>query len=310
MKQSAMFGPAGFPTSFFDTKKYKKNRVNAAEWLHDIGLDILELQMVHGPRTRPEVAEQHREKAEEFGVNFSIHASYYCVLSSVKDDVVERSFASLAKTAELAALAGASRIVLHPGTTAGGRENALGRFITNMQKFVANDLPDGVHIYPETAGKVNSLGSLDEILTICREVPSCRPCVDFGHLHCRQLSELETDNGWTFTKPEDYIVAMDHLKANLRPEQWEEMHYHISPIEFTPKGEKKHRDHGELISEEDADPMFGKPGDPWLPVAEHFARALALTGYPAWVISEAADSMDRGALAMKKTYLSTTEDTE
>jgi deoxyribonuclease IV len=302
MAANALFGPAGFPTSFFESK-YKRDRVNGPEWLNQLGLDLLELQMVHGPRTRPDVAAQYRTQGEEFGIRFSIHASYYCVLSSVKPDVVERSFASLAKTAELAAIIGAPRIVLHPGTTAGGREVALDRFITNMQKFVANDLPDGVHIHPETAGKVNSLGSLTEILTICREVPSCRPCVDFGHLHCRQLSELDTDNGWTFTKPTDYIVAMDHMKANLTPEQWQDMHYHISPIQFTAKGEKKHRTHGEMISDDDANPVVGEAGDPWFPIAEQFAQALAETGYPAWVVSEASDSMDRGALAMKQAYL-------
>ncbi len=302
MNQHTLFGPAGFPPSFFESK-YKRDRVNGPGWLYELGLDIMELQMVHGPRTRRDVAAQYREKGEKFGIRFSIHASYYCVLSSVKPDVIERSFESLAKTAELAAIIGAQRIVLHPGTTAGGREAALDRVISNMQKFAANDLPDGVHIYPETAGKVNALGSVDEILTICREVPSCRPCVDFGHLHARQLSELDSDYGWTFTTPDDYIRAMDHFKANLTPEQWNEMHYHISPIQFTAKGEKKHRSHDELISVEDAQPMFGEAGDPWLPVAEQLAEALATTGYPAWVISEASDSMDRGALAMKQAYL-------
>lgn len=302
MAEAAFFGPAGFPTAFFEDPRWKKDRTRGPEWVAALGLDCLELQMTYGPRMKPESADLYRERAEEFGIRLSVHASYYTVFTSPKPDVIDPSLARFAKTCALAARCGASRVILHPGGAQGDREAALDRFLTNMQHFVATALPDGVDVYPETAGKVAQVGSMEEILTICREIPRCRPCVDFGHLNSRQLSDLPVDNGCRFETVQHYVDALTELQRRMDPDDWARMHYHISAIEYGAKGEIRHREHGERIAEDDADGDRFVTGDPWMPVAEQFAEALAITGAPAWVISEAADTMDQGALAMKAAY--------
>lgn len=301
-KIKTRFGVAGFPSSFFETK-YKKDRANGPEWLHELGLDALEVQFVHGPRMKEEKAKEYRENAEKFGITLTCHGSYYTVLSSPKPDVIDASLKRLEQTCRLASILGSQRVVLHPGATYGDRESAMDRFLTNMNKFAANSLPDDVFIHVETAGKNVQLGTLEEILHICREIPKCRPCVDFGHLHARQLSEVPSDKGWSFNEVDDFVHALNYLKQNMLPEHWPHTHYHMTPIQFGAKGEIRHRDHGELVAPEDASPLFGDAGELWKPVAEQFAEALAMTGAPAIVISEASDSMDRGAMAMKQAYL-------
>lgn len=299
---SPTLGVAGFPPSFFETK-YRRDRLNGPEWLDEIGLDLLELQMTYGPRTKPETAEKYRERAERFGITLTVHGSYYTVFTSPKQDVIDRSLKRLETTCSLAAKAGASRVVLHPGSAFGDREGALARFIENIDRFIRSALPDGVDVYPETAGKLAQLGSLAEILAICREVERCRPCVDFGHLHARQLSELDTDNGWTFTTVEDYLGAFEWLERHVEPEDRPLVHFHVTPIQYGPKGEISHRRYGERISAEDADGDRFVEGEPWLPEATQLAEAVAKNGYPAWIVCEAGNTQDKGALAMKQAYL-------
>ena len=38
---------------------------------------------------------------------------------------------------------------------------------------------------PETMGKINQLGDLDEVLELCTVDERLVPCVDFGHLYAR-----------------------------------------------------------------------------------------------------------------------------
>ena len=40
-------------------------------------------------------------------------------------------------------------------------------------------------------GKINQLGDLDEVLTLCTLDERLIPCIDFGHLYARSLGELE-----------------------------------------------------------------------------------------------------------------------
>ena len=44
---------------------------------------------------------------------------------------------------------------------------------------------------PETMGKINQLGDLEEVLAICAPSEGLLPCVDFGHLYARSLGALD-----------------------------------------------------------------------------------------------------------------------
>ena len=48
-----------------------------------------------------------------------------------------------------------------------------------------------ITLCPETMGKINQLGDLDEVLELCRLDERLLPCIDFGHLYARSLGELE-----------------------------------------------------------------------------------------------------------------------
>lgn len=45
-----------------------------------------------------------------------------------------------------------------------------------------------IHLCPETMGKVNQLGTLEEVLELCLTDERLIPCIDFGH-HTPNLRE-------------------------------------------------------------------------------------------------------------------------
>lgn len=69
-------------------------------------------------------------------------------------------------------------------------------------------------------GKVNQLGTLDEVLALCSVDERMIPCVDFGHLYARsQGTELNDE-----TAPADYAAILDAIAAALPGERAKKFH--------------------------------------------------------------------------------------
>jgi deoxyribonuclease-4 len=293
-KEDAKFGVAGFPPAFWDSE-YKKDRLNGPAWLGSIGLDLLELQMTYGARMSEDNARSFAVKATEFNILLTVHASYFIVLSTRDESTVDRAYKTLEKTCFLAGLCGAQRIVLHPGSAFDSRERSLELIIKRLDHFCKNFLPDGMFIYPETCGKRNQLGSLDEILIISEQVAGAKPCIDFGHLHAFEQGGFET--------PLAIEKVFEKVERKLGKGASADCHLHITPMEYTAGGEKQHKSYGEIEPERIQRSLFDNTAArPYYPKPEHLAQVLAEKNIPAWVVSECHDSQEKGAMAMKKTY--------
>jgi len=75
-------------------------------------------------------------------IRISVHSSPYCILNSIKPDIVAKSVHELTKWADflnLMDLPKNNRIVVHTGSTEGGKEVAKKRFVDNF-----NALPDPI----------------------------------------------------------------------------------------------------------------------------------------------------------------------
>ena len=136
---------------------------------------------------------------------------------------------------------------------------------------------------PETMGKVNQLGTLDEVLALCSVDERIIPCVDFGHLYARsQGTELNDE-----TAPADYAAILDAIAAALPGERAKKFHAHFSRIAYTKGGEKCHLTF--------ADTEFGPPPAPLMQLLK--TRGLAPT-----IICESAGTQAEDAAALKKLY--------
>jgi deoxyribonuclease-4 len=132
---------------------------------------------------------------------------------------------------------------------------------------------------PETMGKVNQLGTLDEVLALCGVDKRITPCIDFGHLNARTQGGLATKA--------DYAAVLDRMADVLQDDRAAHFHAHFSKIEYTAGGEKQH------LTFEDA--VFGPQYEPLLDLL--YERSLAPV-----IICESAGTQSEDAAAMSRYY--------
>jgi deoxyribonuclease-4 len=297
------FGVAGFPPVFERTAR-SKERVSVFEWLHNLGLHSIELQMTYGPRTRPETCKEYYRAAQEFGISISVHASYFIVFTSSDEEKVQRSRDTLMRTYELCDLLGAEVVVLHPGSTYAGDEvEVLDRCTDNIGSFLNWMGSTNVGLFVETAGKIGQLGSVSQILEISERLPGVHPCIDFGHVHARTLGNLDNE------KSIQDLVRRIISYCSVDPDN--RVHFHYTPIHYGLRGEIQHRaihDRYPKAELADADPHHSTNSSELLedqyyhPRYEPVAKALKLLNVDCTIISETRNTQEEGALALMRAY--------
>lgn len=280
------FGVAGFPPNF-NTSPYKKKRENIFEWLHTLGLDWIELQNTYGVKMPEKQAIAYRALAEQYGIGISIHAPYYISFASRNPEVVQRSKERMLQCFHLAQLLGSQRIIFHPGYPPGRteeeRKTGVLRVIDALQSL-ESQVPSNVHVYPETAGKRNQVGSLRDILNICSAISYARPCFDMAHIHAFHQGGLK--------RSEMIRRVFDRAVDRLGPDVLNQMHVHMYPVEYDHNGEKKHKAFADRSDEE--------LNIPYYPTAEDFISVVSELNPNTVVICEARDTQDVGAMLMKR----------
>lgn len=268
------FGPAGRPIN------YRGSTVGVPAYLKNMGLDAFEYQAVRGVRISENDARQLGIAARNHDVLLSLHAPYAINLSSEKQETIEASIERLVQAARAASWMGAYLVVFHPGYY-GKRstEEALRLCIDSLKRVVERLEQEGIRevlLGPETTGKTSQVGSPEEVLTMCREVPRCKPVLDFAHIHARYQGCIRTKD--------DYLKYVQLFEKELGDLAVKPLHIHFTHVDYGKSGERAHR----TLEE----PGYGPPFRP-------LAELLVELGYDAVIISE-SPVLDQDALRMKK----------
>ena len=279
---SAAFGPAGNSDSF---SAVHKSSLDAPAWIAGLGLDCYEYQCGKGVHVGEETCRRLGENARAAGIRLSLHAPYFINLANPDRAALERTVGYVLAACRAADWMGAGRVVVHSGALMKrARREALDTALASLGEVVAACDAAGfghIALCPETMGKINQLGDLDEVLALCAVDERLIPCIDFGHLYARSLG---AEDG-----AEAFARMLDRVEAALGPDRASRFHSHFSRIEFTPKGgEKCHRtfaDHGGY-------------GPDWPPLAAEVARR----GWSPTFICESAGTQAEDALEMKRVY--------
>ncbi len=247
---AAKFGPAGNSESF--TAMGYKSSLQVPEYIVKMGLDCFEYQCGRGVNIGQEKASQLGAIAAEKGITLSLHAPYYISMSSVEEEKRLNSVKYILDSAKAVNAMGGDRIIVHTGSCGKiSREKALELAIDTMKMAVSALDSEGlsnIHICPETMGKVNQLGTLDEVLELCLVDDRLIPCIDFGHLNARDLGILKTKDDF-----EKIFVA---IKNKLGTDRLKCFHSHFSKIEYTTGGEKKHLTFSDTVYGPDFEPVM------------------------------------------------------
>ena len=272
----ATFGPGGNSESFY--AQGMKSTLQAPGWLEQMGLDAYEYQAGNGLRTGEATLRAIGEKAREHNILMSLHTPYFISLSGVEQEKRLKSLDYIRDSLAAAELLGADTIVVHSGSAAKiSREEAMALARDTLER-VADEMGDTpIHIGLETMGKINQLGTLDEVLDLCKVAKCFYPVVDFGHLNARELGY--------FTDADSYKLIFDRIGEVLGDTYAQNLHCHFSKIEYTKAGEKKH-----LTFD---DTQYG-------PQFEPLAEVIVKYGLSPRIICESAGTMAEDALYMKK----------
>ncbi len=274
-----LFGPAGSSASF--EAEGHSSTMEAPAWLAARELTAFEYQCGHGVRVKLETAAKFGAEAKAHGIAVSLHAPYYISLAS--DDPAKRdnSVRYILDSARLVAAMGGERIVVHPGGLGGlSRPNAAAlaaETLRRAQKALDEEGLAGVHICPETMGKIQQLGDLDEVLFFCGIDERFLPCIDFGHLNARTLGGLASEA--------DFAAVLDAVRDRLGEERGRRFHAHFSRIEFSKGGEKRHLTFAENGG-------FG-------PEPEPLMRLIAERGLTPVIICESAGTQAEDAAVLR-----------
>jgi deoxyribonuclease-4 len=221
-----------------------------------------------------------RENAERNGITLSVHAPYF--ISLTNPERLEGNIGYLRKTAALAGLLDARRVVVHTGSVMGfSRGEALSHAKNTLRSVLDAARSEGwaeVFFCLETMGKINQMGTVDEVLELCKLDERLLPCIDFGHLYARSLGG--------FNGTDAFASVLDGMEKILGKERAGMCHIHFSKIAYTKGGESNHL-------------TFADEGGPdWPPLA----KLLAERGCRPAVICESRGTQTADAAAMKREY--------
>lgn len=277
---SISFGPGGNSVSF-GKRKFPEE---LPEYLAEMGLNGYEIECGRGVRIGAKTYELLPGIARENGITLTLHAPYFISLSSEKEETRLKSLDYIQESAEAAQRLGARKIVVHSGSCAKmSREQALALATDTLQRtqqrLDGNGLSD-IIICPETMGKINQLGTLAEVIELCKIDERFLPCVDFGHLNARTLGGIKTKA--------DYAAILDEIENKLGHDRLKHFHVHFSRIMYTAGGEKEH------LTFEDKE--YGPEYEPLMEL--FYERDLEPT-----IICESAGTQAEDAAEMKKYFI-------
>lgn len=279
----AKFGPAGTGDSF--KEQGYKTSLQVPGYLEKMGLNWFEYQCGRGVNIGEDKAVALGEKAKEHGIGISLHAPYYISLASKEEEKRDNSVNYILQSARAVSAMGGDRIVVHPGGLGGlARDDATALACVTLKK--AQDCLDAnglshVHICPETMGKINQLGTLEEVLQMCGVDERFLPCIDFGHLNARTHGAVNSADAFT--------AILDEVESRLGYDRMKVFHSHFSKIEYTDGGEKRH-----LTFE---DQVFGPDFSP-------LAELIAKKNLSPVFVCESAGSQAEDAAQMQAVYRS------
>jgi deoxyribonuclease-4 len=224
---SLLFGTAGTPRSSRGT-----DSISGIRRVHELGLGCMELEFVRGVKMGEKTARAVYDIAQQLGIRLSVHAPYYINLNA-EGETLEASKERILNSARIGHICGAKSVVIHAGFIQKQSREAvyekIKKAIVEIKERLKSEGVD-ITLRIETMGRGSQFGSLEEALAIT-EVGGVLPCIDFSHLHA-----VTGKNN----SREEFASILARVEEKLGRRGLDDMHIHVSGIEYSDKGEKNH----------------------------------------------------------------------
>lgn len=221
-----LFGISGLPIGN-GTKKF--NYASGIDYAKSIGLDAMELLFVRNINVTDKNKEIILKTKIDNDFYLSAHGSHYINLNSDETEKQNQSIEIIANAAEGLLKVEGRSLIFHSGFyLKDSKEETYNTIKENLLKLPYK----GVDYRLETTGKGSQFGTLEELVSICKEVKSCKLCIDFAHIHARNNGSLKRYN--------DFAEILQYIFKELGRIALDDMHIHMGGINYTEKGEKNH----------------------------------------------------------------------
>ncbi len=279
----AKFGPSGHDESF--AKEGLISTLQMPKWLRNKDLDLFEYSFGRGVRLSSDTAEAIGAEADKYEIEMSVHAPYFINFASVEQEKADNSITYLTSSLKVLNHFRGSRCVFHAGSEGKQpRNEAFARVKDNFMRALdtIDELGLGhLIVCPETMGKQAQIGTVEEVVELCKLGENVYPCIDFGHVNSLLQGALKT--------ADDFQRIVDVLFDGLGETKTKNMHVHFSKIQYGAKGEIRHLTF--------ADDIYG-------PDFEPFAEVIVKNSLAPHILSESAGTQTTDAKFMQTYYKS------
>jgi deoxyribonuclease-4 len=260
------FGPAFIPSH--------ESADTAVELLVERGYTACEIDFEGGFWMDWDYARRLGTLARRAGIALSVHAPIAAFLGHRERGGKKHKMAvgMLDHSAGIAVACGAEPVVFHPGFLLGrDRADALAAVVEQLGRLRERLASKGraVAFGLENMGRARELGTLEDVLAVCSQLPWVRPVLDFAHMHAVTDGSFTSAGGFAAV-----LEAADALLDHGAP-----FHVHFSDISFANRNEKAHIPYGHGTLR-----------------AEPLVEALAGFQRPATVIGESPDEDSNQAI--------------
>ena len=263
-------GPSGIPIS---TKS--NSSIEGVKRVAELKLSAMEISFTHGIHMSLATAKELGKVAKELDVELSIHVPYYINLASEDKKIIEASKKRIIDSLERGVAMGADVVAAHAGYY-GKNKFKANQMVFEACKEIAEHIEKNgwnIDFGLETMGKQKSWGTLDEIISICKQLKHMIPYLDAAHLYALHGGQINF---------KDVFDKLDILKLK-------KIHSHFSGIKYTLAGigrgnERQH------VPMKMAGPNF-----------EDYAKEILRRNKDITIISE-SPILEIDSLAMKETF--------
>lgn len=224
--EKLLFGISGLPIG---NGSSKFNYASGINYVKSIGLDAMELLFVRSVNVTDKNKDLILKTKIENDFYLSAHGSHYINLNADELEKQEQSIDRIVNGMEALIKVQGRSLVFHPGFyLKDSKEDTYNTIRENLLK-----LPQGVIDYRlETTGKRTQFGTIKELVSLCKEVSSCKLCIDFSHIHARENGSLKCYD--------DFAEIVQYVLNELGRSALDDLHIHMGGINYGEKGEKNH----------------------------------------------------------------------
>ncbi len=224
------FATAGVPI----TSK-KRDTITGILRIKELGLNSMEMEFVQGVKMSEDMAQEVKKVSKENKIDLTVHGPYYINLATKEPDKLKASYRHILSSAHIGSVAGAKSVTFHPAfIQTNTREEVSSRVKKAMIDILKECKEKGydINISPELTGKESQFGRLNELVPLCKEIPDLHFCYDFAHNYARSVGKNNTEG--------ELDESLKYIRDELGQEFLNNMHLHISNIEYSDKGERHH----------------------------------------------------------------------